>query len=76
MPLYLDTLGEACVAVAICDRCRMKVKIGHLVSDPNSPGLRVCHDTCRDRLDPYRLAARKTEDITVRYPRPDEPLEP
>ena len=74
MPLYINTLGETCAAVAICDRCKTKVKISHLVSDPNSPGLRVCEDTCVDQLDPYRLPARQTEDITLRYPRPDEPL--
>lgn len=76
MPRYLDTSGETCVAIAVCDRCKMKVPIGHLVSDPNSPGLRVCVDTCKDIFDPWRLPARQTENITLRYPRPDEPLEP
>lgn len=75
MPLYLDTRSETVAAVAICDRCKFKFPIGHLVSDPNSPGLRVCHDTCVDIFDPWRLPARQTEDITLRYPRPDEPLE-
>lgn len=75
MPLFIDTRGEACAAVAICDRCKTKVRIAHLVSDPNSPGLRVCHDTCKDAFDPWRLPARQTENIALRYPRPDEPLE-
>lgn len=74
MSLYLDTRGQASASIAICDRCKTKVPIGHLISDPNSPGLRVCHDTCADLYDPYRLPARQTEKITVRYPRPDEPL--
>lgn len=74
MPLYLDTRDETCAAVAICDRCKVKVKIAHLISDANSPGLRVCWDTCADQFDPYRLPARQTEDISLRYPRPDEPL--
>jgi hypothetical protein len=75
MPLYLDTTSLTKVSVAICDRCRMKRSILQLISDPNSPGLRVCQDTCVDQFDPWRLPARKTEDITVEYPRPDVPLE-
>jgi len=43
-------------------------------NDPNFPGLRVCNEGCADQLDPYRLAARKTERITIRFPRPDLPL--
>jgi hypothetical protein len=41
-------------------------------SDPNFPGLQVCDQGCADDFDPYRLAARKTEKITIRFPRPDE----
>jgi len=41
-------------------------------SDPNFPGLQVCDQGCADNFDPYRLAARKTEKITIRFPRPDE----
>lgn len=74
MPLFLDTTGLSVVAIAICDRCHMKRSITTLVSDPNSPGLRVCEDTCVDQFDPWRLPARRTEDITLHYPRPDEPL--
>jgi hypothetical protein len=40
-------------------------------SDPNFPGLQVCNEGCADEFDPYRLAARKTERITIRFPRPD-----
>jgi len=39
--------------------------------DPNFPGLRVCNQGCADQLDPYRLPARKTERINLRFPRPD-----
>lgn len=74
MPLFLDTRGLTNVAVAVCDRCRTKMSILELESDPNSPGLRVCKD-CMDIFDPWRLPARKTEDIALRHPRPDEPLE-
>lgn len=75
MPLYLDTRGESCAAIAICDRCKTKRPIGEFTNDPNSPGLRVCKDTCADQYDPWRLPARQTEKIALRYPRPDEPLE-
>jgi hypothetical protein len=40
-------------------------------ADPNFPGLQVCDQGCADQLDPYRLPARKTEKITIRFPRPD-----
>lgn len=39
--------------------------------DPNFPGLQVCDQGCADDFDPYRLPARKTERITIRFPRPD-----
>ena len=59
--------------IAVCDRCKMKMKLTELSSDPNSPGLRVCNE-CKDQYDPYRLTPRRTENITLRYPRPDTPL--
>lgn len=71
MSLYLDTRGRASAAVAICDRCKLKVGITTLVSDPNAPGLRVCEAGCADLFDPWRLPARAPENITLRYPRPD-----
>jgi hypothetical protein len=43
-------------------------------ADPNFPGLQVCDQGCADNFDPYRLAARKTEKITIRFPRPDESI--
>ena len=50
----------------------MKFPFVTLVADGNSPGLRVCAERgCRDVLDPYRLPARKTERINLRFPRPD-----
>jgi len=35
----------------------------------------VCDEGCKDQYDPYRLPARQTERITLRWPRPDTPLE-
>jgi hypothetical protein len=31
----------------------------------------VCEQGCKDDFDPYRLPARKTEKITIRFPRLD-----
>jgi len=73
MPTFLNTTGNPTLAIGICDRCRRKFPIGELKSDPNSPGLMVCAAD-RDQFDPYRLPARQTEDITLRFVRPDEPL--
>ena len=71
MPRFLDTHGLSSVAIAVCDRCKMKRPFVDLGSDPNFPGLRVCDQGCRDQFDPYRLPARKTERINLRFPRPD-----
>jgi hypothetical protein len=71
MPIFLDTRGLTSVAIAVCDRCKMKRAFVQLGPDPNFPGLRVCDQGCADQLDPYRLAARQTERINLRFPRPD-----
>jgi hypothetical protein len=73
MARFLDTLGYSEIAIAVCDRCKMKVPYSTLIADPNFPGLRVCEARgCADEKDPYRLPARKTERINLRFPRPDE----
>jgi hypothetical protein len=74
MPRFLNTEGNASIAIFICDRCKMKRAIVEAMPDPNLPGLKVCQHGCADDLDPYRLPARKTERITLQYPRPDVPL--
>jgi hypothetical protein len=71
MPRTLDTLGNAVLSIAICDRCKMKRAYVSLSPDPNFPGLRVCDQGCRDQFDPYRLPARQPEKISLRFPRPD-----
>jgi hypothetical protein len=38
--------------------------------DPNFPGMRVCKDDL-DNFDPWRLPALQTENIALRFPRPD-----
>jgi hypothetical protein len=71
MPRFMDTTGMPSLAIAVCDRCKMKRAFSVLMADPNFPGLRVCDQGCRDQFDPYRLPARKTERINLRFPRPD-----
>lgn len=71
MPMFLDTEGYSDIAIAICDRCRMKRPHATLGPDVNFPGLMVCEENCRDEKDPYRLPARQTERINLRFPRPD-----
>lgn len=71
MPIFMDTTGLSSLAIAVCDRCKMKRALVNLAPDSNFPGLRVCNEGCRDNLDPYRLPARKTERINLRFPRPD-----
>ena len=74
MPVFLDTEGLASLAIGVCDRCKMKRAFVRLGPDPNFPGLRVCDEGCRDQFDPYRLAARQTERINLRFARPDVSL--
>ena len=73
MPKYIDTLGNSVVAVAICDRCSRKFPYVDLTPDPNVPGMRVCKDDLDD-FDPWRLPALQTENIALRFPRPDQYL--
>lgn len=40
-------------------------------ADGNIPAIKVCSESCSDQFDPYRLPARKTERITLKFPRPD-----
>lgn len=74
MPLFLNTIGNRSVAIAICDRCKFKFPYDSLKPDRDNPGMRVC-DPCNDSPDPYKKPPRKPENITLRYPRPEEDLE-
>lgn len=70
MPVYLDTRGNSVLSVAVCDRCNRKFPYVDLMPDPNFPGMRVCKDDL-DNFDPWRLPALQTENISLRFPRPD-----
>jgi len=67
MPKFLSSV----TSIAICDRCNQKMRSDVIKPDGNSPGLRVC-PACWDSKDPYRLAPRTTEDISLRFARPDK----
>jgi hypothetical protein len=73
MSQWLDPTGRSTYGLGTCDRCHEKFSIEDLYPDPNSPGLRVCLADL-DVLDPYRLPARQTEDISLPFTRPDSPL--
>lgn len=73
MTVFLDTSGNSTLAIGICGRCSRKFPMGQLHPDPNYPGLLVCRAD-QDQFDPYRLPARQTENIALRYARPDTPL--
>lgn len=60
------------VAIAVCERCGLKMYHGDLQKDPNN-GLSVCGN-CKDDFDPYRLPAKRSEGIAVRGPVKDEDL--
>lgn len=70
---FLDTTGQPTLGIGLCARCSAKLPLAELHSDPNSPGLMVCKDDL-DVLDPYRLPARQTEEITLPFARPDTDL--
>lgn len=73
MSIYLDTRGLSNLGIGICDRCSRKMSLTMLMSDPNSPGLRVCKEDL-DQLDPYRLPPRQPDTITLPFVRPDSPI--
>ena len=73
MPVFLDPTGNTTYGIGICQRCSRKFFLHELHSDPNTPGLKVCIDDLDD-YDPYRLAPRQADRITLPFYRPDEPL--
>lgn len=70
MSIWGRTRGKSIIANAICDRCHLRMAAADLVEDPDKPGLFV-HLKCADQLDPWKLPARQTEDVTIPHPRPD-----
>lgn len=59
--------------IFICPRCQRKRLYSQMVEDPNTK-VKVCNQGCQDLYDPYRMPQRRTEDISLQYPRPDEDI--
>lgn len=57
-------------ALAICDRCGMRVRYDELVPDGQTPGLLV-HPSCRDVKHPAEKLFRTDEGVILKKPRPD-----
>lgn len=73
--VFLDTRGESCMSIVICQRCNFKFKFNQLQDDPNIKGFKVCK-ACRDDYDPYRMPAREPDKISPPFIRPDVGLTP
>jgi len=73
MARFLNTRGQPTLGIGICGRCSIKMPIGMLRSDGNTPGLLVCEKDW-DTLDPYRLAPRQPDTIGLPFVRPETPL--
>lgn len=71
MSLY-QPLNAKSPAIAICNRCQMKMNYVDLRKDPNN-GNFYCKD-CVDEYDPWRLPARSPENISLDHPRKDVEL--
>jgi hypothetical protein len=71
--LYLPVNAHGSVAIAICPRCQKKVQYAALKQDPNNQNW-YCAE-CVDLYDPWKLPARRPEDISLQHPRPDTELE-
>ena len=69
MGIFLPVRVKGTAAIAVCPRCTMKVYADDLQVDPNNKMV-YCKD-CVDLYDPWRLPARRAEDISLPYPRPD-----
>jgi hypothetical protein len=73
MSLYLDPTGKSTYGIGICARCSRKMFLQELSSDPNYPALMVCKEDL-DIYDPYRLAPRPADKLTLPFNRPDTPI--
>lgn len=57
------------LARAVCDRCGLAFNYPEIRTEADTQ-LRVC-ETCQDGPDPYRRLVRKSDDLSIPYPRPD-----
>lgn len=68
--IFIDPSGEPTFGIGICARCSRKFRLAELKPDPNYPALMVCREDTDD-YDPYRLAPRREDQITLPFNRPD-----
>jgi hypothetical protein len=73
MAVWLNTRARSTLGIGWCDRCKFKMSLDDLHPDRNTPGLRVCNK-CNDEFDPWRLPARRPDDLTLPFYRTEEPL--
>ena len=73
MSIFINPEGQPTFGLALCARCSRKFPLAELQSDPNLPALMVCREDLDD-YDPYRLAPRPPDQITLPFVRPDLPL--
>lgn len=69
MSLYLPIRTKGTAAICVCPRCQKKMYYDDLTKDSNN-GNFYCGE-CVDIYDPWRLPARRAEDISLQHPRPD-----
>lgn len=74
MSKFLDTRGEAVLSPYRCDRCGIRGKFSEMTQDGDKQGLWVHIDGCSDKLDPWKLPPRQSEDVSIPHPRPDVTL--
>lgn len=61
--------------IAVCDRCKRKCYHADLRPDGDNPAILVCSEACSDDYDPWKLGGPPPEQISLRNPRPDLPLD-
>lgn len=75
---FLNTVGEATLGIALCQRCQTKRRFSELCEDGNVSGMMVCRASispgCWDSFDPMRLAAPPPDDLRLPFVRPDVSL--
>lgn len=73
MSRFIDPSGQSTYGLGLCARCSKKFPLDELARDPNYPALMVCREDM-DEYDPYRLAPRPADKITLPFVRPDTPI--
>lgn len=72
MARFLNTIGKANLAIAVCARCNFKVANADLRRDPDSR-MMVC-EGCIDAPDPWQLPARIPDRIALPFVQADAPI--